>query len=163
MPVLVSVDCGLHGLGSAIFYDQELLCADYLGGRGGQAHPLLEPLHYLGEFLEPVRDRGIDLLVVEIPQIYPGPNQKGRQSDLVKLALVAGEVILETVKIHGCRSVLPIEPAKWKRQVDPDVLIERIKGRLSVDEAECVDYPSKPVEHNVWDAVGIGLWKLGRL
>lgn len=48
-------------------------------------------------------------------------------------------------------------------QVDPDVMIRRIQGRLSLEEVAACDLPAESVAHNLWDGVGIGLKRLGRL
>lgn len=161
MTFLASVDCGAHGLGCALFFNGELVSAEYLPGLGGQAHPTFEPVARFESFLEQAGEP-IDELAIEIFQIYPGPQQKGDQGDLIKLAIIAGITMAKAVQC-GCKAICTMLPAAWKGQVDPDVMIERIKGRLSADEMAAVRVPVKSVAHNLWDGVGIGLKRLGRL
>lgn len=161
MTFLASIDCGLHGLGVALFLSGELVSAEYLGGLGGQAHPLLEPVTHLAAFLaqagEPIGE-----LAIEVPQVYPGPQQKGDQKDLVKLAIVAGTVMATAAGL-GCRAIVTMQPAEWKGQTKKEIMVERVKNKLSTREVACIDLPMDSVAHNVFDGIGIGLKRLGRL
>jgi hypothetical protein len=57
-----------------------------------------------------------------------------------------------------------VQPRQWKGTVDKDVMIERIKTSLDLSEMKNVCLPkAKGLHHNVWDAIGIGLWASGRL
>lgn len=161
MTFLASVDCGAHGLGCALFFSGELVSAEYLPGLGGQAHPLLEPVALFEAFLEQAGEP-IDELAIEIFQIYPGPQQKGDQGDLIKLAIVAG-ITMATAAQSGCKSICTLLPREWKGQLPKDIMIDRIKGRLSLEELAVVKMPVKSVAHNVFDGIGIGLSRLGRL
>jgi hypothetical protein len=110
-----------------------------------------------------------DLLVIECPQVYPRSKKRVDPNRLIVLARRVGraEDRAELLRI-------PVElvfPRAWKGTVDGDVMIERIRSRLSAAELALVDGAlgpkGKPVAkgklHNVIDAVGLGLWKLGRL
>jgi hypothetical protein len=56
-------------------------------------------------------------------------------------------------------------PSQWKASVDKDMMIDRIKTFVTADErhivesAPCTEKQGK----NIWDAVGIGLFHLGRM
>lgn len=98
-------------------------------------------------------------VVIECPRIYPQARQKGDQNDLINLARVVGQL----ERWAEC-PVQIVYPRDWKGTVDPDVMIDRIKKRLTNIEGLQVRLPkAKSKHHNVWDAVGINLWATGRL
>lgn len=101
-------------------------------------------------------------LVVEIPQVYQGSKQKGDPNDLIQLAACAGYTVGRLSR------ELPLEPrgvrpSEWKGQVPKEAHHDRVKGRLGPGELLNVALPSAAsLHHNVWDAVALGLWALGR-
>ena len=98
---------------------------------------------------------GADTIVVELPRSYPG--SRVNPGDLITLAYRAGQVV------GRCRGaftkVRTLFPADWKGQTPKRVMNQRVLARL--DEAERAAVAM--MDHNVLDAVGIGLWHLGRL
>lgn len=98
-------------------------------------------------------------LVIEIPQVYYGSKQKGDANDLVKLAFEAGKVSAEFAGVKTVR------PREWKGTVKKEIMLRRIVSRLNDNELYLLKDLGLPShkEHNVVDAVGIGLWRLGRL
>lgn len=95
----------------------------------------------------------------EVPQVYRGPKGKGDPADLIEIAGVAAAI--------GCR-LLPAEafgyaPRQWKGQVPKEVMCRRIESRLSPEEVEAIEKCAPSLRHNVLDAIGIGLFHLGRL
>lgn len=111
-------------------------------------------------------------LVYELPQIYQRPKSKGDPNDLIKVALVAANVSGMLRYALGGRDISmevhsPL-PAEWIGQC-PKVVCSgpeawnsprgyRIKVALAPEELEVV-IP----DDNALDAVGLGLWALGRL
>ncbi len=100
-------------------------------------------------------------VLIELPQVYRG--SKVNPNDLVTLAVKVGEL-----KYHAESTghvVTLVWPHDWKGSTPKKIHNNRVIKRLRVDEwavverAECSD--SK--RHNVLDAVGLGLWKLGRM
>ena len=88
-------------------------------------------------------------VVVELPRIYPHDRTKN-PNDLIDLAAVAG----------ACSALGPLEfvhPATWKGQVPKEICHARMKDKLSGKERVLLVN-----DHNVLDAVGIGLWYLER-
>ncbi len=164
MSLIVGCDPGKHGNGLSIFVDGLLGHAQYTGGLGGQIDCLLEPEEPTTAILEELRVGVgmVDTLIIEVPQIYDQQKQVGDQEDLLDLAIIVGAVIRGA---RSCvKSVLRVKPARWKGQVPKDVMVERIKSKLSPAELACVDLPTaKGLHHNVWDGVGLGLYRLGRL
>lgn len=111
-----------------------------------------------------------DRLVVEVPRVYGG-NSPADPNDLVKIAIVVGAAIGQA-KMNGC-DVTRVAPAEWKGQVDKKIMATRSFIALSPTERRVLQTnPSvcatgknshEGVILDVWDAVGIGLWHLGRL
>ncbi len=99
-------------------------------------------------------------LVFERVQIYRAGRGKGDPNDLVPLAIISGAV----AGILGCRVVSPT-PREWTGGIskceDGDPWASprggRVRRRLSDAELAAVT-PS----HDAVDAVGLGLWRLGR-
>lgn len=161
--VLISIDPGVNGLGYAVHVCGQLVDARYLTGLGGMAHPLLERLPGLEAHLrasELSASMGVSS-VVEIPQVYDSAHQKGDQHDLIRLAIVVG-TLLPTLGEIG--PVLLTDPKGWKGQAKKEVTERRARALLSEEEINAMTLPkATSLHHNVWDAVGIGQWRLGRL
>lgn len=111
------------------------------------------------------------VVVYEWPQVYSGGKQKTPGGDLLGLSAVGAAAAAALAVALVPRSIAPRiitpEPARWIGQVPKDKTVRgakksargvRIIGRLDSEEAILV-----PSQHDVIDAVGIGLWALGRL
>lgn len=97
--------------------------------------------------------------VIEKPVIYP--RSKARPNDIITLAILAG-------RIAGLRpGAVWVEPRKWKGNLDGDLMNVRILKALTEEERRvyfaAADKVAESYRHNIIDAIGIGLWKLGRL
>jgi hypothetical protein len=111
------------------------------------------------------RDPGIgeEWVVLEVPRIYlSGPAATKRPNDIVDLAIDAAMMVGDCPPEY----LIKRYPADWKAQVDPDQLIERIKGfltprELHMAEGVCEIYGARG--HNIWDSIGLGLFTLGRM
>lgn len=153
------VDPGLRGVGVAIFAGNQLQRAAYLenpakSGRGYKvAYEMARALYdWLGGETCPVA-------VVEFPRIYPG-HAKIDNNDLIDIATV-GAAIATWCEAHEIVSVFP---ADWKGTVKKEVMTARIKEALSPAESLRIDKNcQRRLLHNVYDAVGIGLHRFGRL
>lgn len=111
---------------------------------------------YVTEQIEPV-DHGAAQVVCELPRIYPTGKGKGNPNDLISVALSAGRLC---ALYPGTQYVFP---HSWKAQVDGDIMCQRILCFLSKPEATRFQVLPKSKEHNMIDAIGIGLWHLGRM
>ena len=96
--------------------------------------------------------------VIERPQVYVRGKSKGDPNDLITIALVAGMVAGAT-----SQSFEYVLPREWKGQVPKAVHSLRIEKKLSQKEIERIEKCPASIRHNAIDAIGIGLWKLGRL
>lgn len=114
----------------------------------------------------PERLLSVDILVIENPKIYPGPQQKGDPDDVVLLATLVG-MIAGRVPHRELR--LP-RPQEWKGNVPKDIMLKRITEPrsasrpygLSPEELAIID-GAKGKRDAVLDAVGVGMWALGRI
>lgn len=171
-PPLLSVDPGKNALGWAYFGDAGFLYAAGVARSsvptvpGGDevaevARQLMQTLEaYLAD-LPPIRS-----LAIEKMKIYPGPQQKGDQNDLIDLSYIAGGVHMLPTARRAERVTL-VHPHSWKGQVPKNVMKERIERSLTELEVKLVhatlQTTPEGLRHNGWDAVGIGLWAQGRL
>jgi hypothetical protein len=100
--------------------------------------------------------------VCELPRIYPGGKTK-RPNDIIILAISAGRLTQPWDK----KDVSWVPPRTWKGQVEDDILYDRIRGFLDPLELDTANRAcanlSKSVSHNVWDAIGLGLYHLKRM
>lgn len=98
------------------------------------------------------------LLVVEKPKIYPIEKWKGDPNDLIDVAITAG-VVIGVFKDSKIDLVLP---HTWKGQRPKDVDNQYTLSLLTKIEQGKIGHYPKTKMHNVIDAIGLGLWKIGR-
>jgi len=154
----VSVDPGKKEAGIAAWENGELACAFLARGEDWDSTAFSAYGMLLERFPREVL-LGAEL-ILERPQIYQQKYLKGDPNDLIPLALMGGAF---AGYLFSFSPVL-YYPREWKKQVPKDVMTERIKRRLSKDEHRRVELPrAKSLHHNIWDGVGIGLFRLGRL
>jgi hypothetical protein len=108
----------------------------------------------------------VETLVVEIPEVYPGTHEED-PNDLIKVAVCAGRWI-EVMKESAARSGVSLtvadpHPRQWKGQVPKRIHNARVLEKLKPAELALVPKLAKTRLHNVIDAIGLGLWKLGRI
>lgn len=101
-------------------------------------------------------------VAVEFPRVYPGP-QEENPNDLFPMAAQVGALLT----VFGFDRVTLIEPKTWKGNVEKHAFNERILARLTPAELARVPKQKRarkhPYNHNMVDAIGIGLHHLGRL
>lgn len=150
IPKLLAVDPGLNA-GWALFRLGKLVaCGLY---RGKHVAETVEAIQQ-----DPFYD--LDTLVVERPQAYSALKSKADPNDLITLALVAGAAI----GAHGWHHLRTPSPAEWKGQTPKEIHHPRILAALAPAELEILELVKAPasLQHNVRDAVGLGLWAHGR-
>jgi len=158
MTLLLSIDPGVR-TAAALWYEGQLVHAQLFGGEGGQVHTCLEPVPAI---VHVANTLALDTVVIEKPKIYDAQHQKGDQRDIVDLAVLVGA--LTQALAPYTQAILHVEPWQWKGQTPKSVTEARARAALSSDELAAVDLPrAEKLQHNVWDAIGIGLWRLGRM
>lgn len=141
--MLYAIDPGVHKSGVALFNDGLLMYAGWHEHAGSELLALTN-----------------DIVRVEMPRIYPGSGQrKGDLNDLLDLAAVVG---YWEDRLRGSQDVKRVFPATWKGQVPKKIMNARVMAKLSEREAHTIRHVGAK-DHNIIDAIGIGLWALGRL
>jgi hypothetical protein len=100
-------------------------------------------------------------LVIEIPQVYPHRAQKGDPNDLITVAFGAGLIAGRFPKAR----LRLVKPHQWKGTVPKEIHNRRVLAALTEGErvvAESAKVQAS-VRHNMIDAIGLGLWHLGRV
>jgi len=151
MSLLLAIDPGKHtGLA---FFDWDQLVAAGLIVRDGRYQDYTRQLASIIAQTQP------EQAVIELPRSYNWQRQKGDQNDLIDLGVLVG--ICVSVLSPFCEPDL-IVPRQWKGQRDKAVDNRFTLDCLSKKEKEVLNSHKKGKNHNVIDAIGIGLWKLGR-
>ncbi len=154
---MASIDPGLNACGVAVWDKDDLVWAGLV-----QACPATNAMKWksMAEAVWFCLD-GFDLIddvILELPQVYRAPMQKGDQNDLVQLAAVVGAIA------YNAKQAWYFLPRQWKKQVPKAIMVERIKKCLGPSELANVLLPKqKSLAHNIFDSIGLGLWRLGRL
>ena len=157
----VAVDPGLRGCGVAMFDDGVLMSAWY------EKNPELtgDGMEAILAMAMAVRHAAADEVVVEFPHVYAGSKSKGDPHDLLVLAAIDGAIgAFATIPLGGRdgAKVRHVFPSEWKGQLDKDACWHRVEGRLQEFEKRIIHWPCASLRHNVQDALGIGLFAVGR-
>lgn len=149
--MIISVDPGKLGAGVAVFEDRELTWAAFVEGKDW-----FDTAANVSTALHEIYDRTIiadALLVIEVMQIYKPKHSKGDPNkSLVPLLQMASA-------LSGILFLKPEEfrPRQWKGQQPKSVTIHLVKESLSEEEIDRIEMPKKSLQHNVYDAIGIGI------
>ncbi len=159
----VAVDPGLRGCGIAIYENALLHCAWYCRtnnqtDRGPKAWVAMAACIEREWIVRvPRRVTNLQAIVLEVPQVYRGPRTPN-PDDLIQLAGVVGAVAFglpSAEKIHFL-------PREWKGQIKKEIHHPRILQKLSDAEKSGIEKTATSLVHNVYDAIGIGLFHLKR-
>ena len=180
-PTTWAIDPGIYGSGVAIFEGPSLLWASYLPHQPGKQrrglacrHAVLALQHCLARY--PLCSHA----VVEWQQQYENTAHTVNRADVTDLTGVAGAIVgLFGFYTDNISTPLPRE---WKGQTPKHVHMCRIlgaelararctlprgyksqaPGQLSADQCRRIVWTSsKSLNHNIVDAVGLGLWAIG--
>ena len=117
-----------------------------------------------------------DTLVLEWPKVLMARRQKGskRGVDPNDLLALVGVDCAIAMAFRETMKIVSVAPSDWKGQLDKEVMCRRVWGRLSEEERKNVERTPRGgglhfdgyeggVRHDTLDAVGLGLFQLGRL
>jgi len=149
---LHSLDPGIRGCGVAEFVNSVLVRCAYVVNTVGHGQRVTQQMEMAGEVAAYIGE--CHTLVAEWPRVYARDIQKSNANDLLPLC----GVVASTATIVRPWSIIEYRPSEWKGGVPKKAFNDRILSRLSPAELAIV-----PNDHNVIDAVGIGLKALGRL
>jgi len=100
-------------------------------------------------------------VLIERPDATRGAKQKASPEDLAKLFMRVG-AYLERAEACGGEVTL-VRPHAWKGTLAKEIHQPRIIAVLSLEERCLIPKLPKTKKHNVIDAIGLGLWQVGRL
>jgi hypothetical protein len=153
---LLALDPGFRkkrrNLGCALFEAEELSFAGVVGE--------IHHVPWIGYAPQHLRSRS--RAVIEMPRWYPREHEIDI-NDILDLACLVGR-LQGRLEEKGVDVEL-VYPRTWKGTVPKDIHNKRVLAALSKEElAKLPKRPrAKDYDHNMLDAVGIGLWKLGRM
>ena len=148
---MLSVDPGVTGTGYAIWSDGNL-------SHWGTFYPNLPKAGWLQKALS-IKVKFSDLLSPDITRLiieYPvfmrgtGGYMVASAGDLCKLAVLTGMILGQ----FPHRRIVLVEPSQWKGQLPKSVCRSRIENILGVTFSD--------TSNHAIDAIGIGLWSMGR-
>jgi len=157
MGYTVTIDPGVHSAGIALWDTSdgvELHAAALVRTKGGWGDLANVVALWVEEQYVEVAE-----VIIEKPQIYAQHKLKGDPNDLITLAIAAGAIVMSVCTQHPDAVIHTIKPYQWKGQIPKGISVQRIQDQLMPLERESVCLPTaKSLQHNVWDAVGIGLY-----
>jgi hypothetical protein len=165
--VLLAVDPSVRSVGVALFVGRALRAAVRVQAEPVEGEEVGERWLRVADLVVAPNARLLwpSTVIYECPQIYRAQRSKGDPNQLLGLVGV-GASIAALCRARGPVRVLTPTPAEWCGQVAKATTgsakasprARRILSRLSPTEAALV-----PDQHDVLDAVGLGLHALGRL
>lgn len=142
MTLLMTVDPGKHACAFSVWNGLFFLEAPFIEGPRQR-------------FASYVQRWNPDVLVVEVPLHYPMGGKNTDPNDLVQVALSAGACIGTAQGV-----VVTVFPSQWKGQLPKEVHHRRVRSdrRYTERMAEEVAKVLSGLQHNVLDAIAMGLW-----
>lgn len=154
---MITIDPNLRGCGVAHWRNGVLIRAEYVknpceSGRGYEAFVALAVA--VGQSADTSKQ-----VLIEHPRVYPGTPK----TDLNDLLDVCGVGAAVALALRNFGPVQTVFPSEWKGTMKKAAMLDRIREKLTDVESAVVQKTNKSDTEDVLDAIGIGLWKLGRL
>ena len=111
-------------------------------------------------YIEAVKYKATEI-VVEMPRVYRTGRQKGDPNDIVDLAFAAGGVSVILSAIENLTHSVTPTPREWKGTIPKKIHHARLRAQVP-EVIQAIDQIPKSLQHNVWDAIGLALWALGK-
>lgn len=161
---ILTLDPGTRGAGVALYSKNKLKACAYIKNpvKTGDDPSTLAQLAL--EIWKWFAENGevLNKIVVEVPRIYTAGKMKGDPNDLIPIAGLAYQ--LAVIMNVPCVRYYPHE---WKGQVDPYTMCKRIVSKLDPAETgvllKAYEKTAVALQHNMEDAIGIGLKFCGRI
>lgn len=158
----LAVDPGKHSCAWATFMGDRLWDASLVRGKSGAPPHVAPGAEGLARVLESW-SYGVRF-VLEQPTVYPGAREND-PNDLISIATEGG-LFVGAVRGGRAGPTVLVAPRTWKGGVPKDIHQRRILAKLTAPEVARLEAALVNVlptlRHNVVDAVGIGLWAVGR-
>lgn len=159
--IWASIDPGLNHCGVAQWDGDTLVHAKLVKTQARKGMSLSERAFWMAAAVkrylncphaEPVPP--VQMLLIELPRTYGGKAKKGdANKNIIPLSLVIGALLPLAPRVDL------VWPSDWKGTVEPDAFIRRESAKVPAETVSKIDFPCKSLEHNVWDAVLLGIWK----
>lgn len=168
MGIVVSIDPGIRGTSAAVFSDAKLIACAYVENPAKAGSRIAEAALVAEETGDWIRSHRVhvDALWIEWPRVYQagGGRTKGQDpNDLRALCAIGGAI---AVMFLESTRVCTVEPHAWKGTMTKDVTAVRVLSKLRAEEKSIMAAAHREVaaslRHNITDAVGIGLYGVGR-
>lgn len=104
-----------------------------------------------------IRVSAVDMVVLEKPVVYGVTKAKARNKDIVDLAIGAGRISDRYAHTTW------YTPAQWKGQVPKPAHQRRILTKMTEGERAALSGFTKQKQGHLIDAIGLGLYYLGRM
>lgn len=163
--MILAVDPGIRGCGCALFEERKLIAASYVANpekTGNTAEAAVSMAHAIRAWADTY---WVDEMALEWPRIYATRIRRGLTkedpNDLLALTAVDSALLMRL----RAGKVACYAPPDWKGQMKKEPCHARVADRLSDTEwkvLKAADEEAGSLAHNVWDAVGIGLFHVGR-
>lgn len=160
---MIAIDCGLRGCGVAQFKADTLIRAAYVKNTAKtERGPATWVKMAQAVFAWACPASFEEELVIEYQRLRFG-REKGDPNNMMELQGVVGAI----TGVMFDWNVVGLFPEQWKGSVKKEIMTGRIIQRLSLEELNMLEVRKKAknliYDHNMVDAVGIGLHHLGRL
>ncbi len=161
MTTLLSIDPGLRQCGVALFKDGVLTHALLVKNpvRSERGLTAWRGMARAVERAVYARVRRVDDIAVEFMQVYPG-RKGGKPADLMEVTAVASAI---GAAVPALGAGYAYVPKKWKGTVPKPIHNRFIESRLKGGEHLTIEPCAPSLRNNIIDAIGIGLYTLGRL
>ena len=138
----LAIDPGGRAKGNAVslFAESSLFRTDMVRDFPGYIHALSSSYN-------------VHSMLVEMPVVRQTGQQKGRQSDIVDLAVEVGRVIATVAQYFPDCIILTVKPEEWKRNIPKTIGCKRILERLTEEEKSVL--PAR-ASTDILDSIGIG-------
>lgn len=173
---MLSIDPGTRGCGVALFQDGQLVRAAYVPNSAKQGSGPRECATMAEEVVDwvidnPQNEARVDMISLEVPQIYTRDKSKGDPNKLMPLFGVDAAIaaLIPEAKVEWN------VPRDWKGNVskpksakEPYAITDRVMARLEGLEVSTIYWQSDDTDAarkrnwDIADAIGIGLAALGR-
>jgi hypothetical protein len=154
MSTMLVVDPGKTSCGLAAFYNAKLVRCAFISEES-QAQMITAAVEW-------AQFDSYDRVVTEGQQVYPGA--RSNPNDLIPLAYVAGAITGCLIGGAGMYKSEIILPRVWTNGIPKDIRTSRVLAALTPSEldifkeSKCI----KSKQHNILDAIGLGLYAVGR-